>query len=104
MKNVHIGSIIEQKVKESSMTIKEFADKISCERSTVYDIYERKSIDSELLIRISEALNFDFYSETYLNKKTTHFSKKVLIAFEIEEKNIANIDLPDGLRKLLSPD
>lgn len=104
IENIHIGSIIKQKVKEQSLTIKEFADKINCERSTVYDIYERKSIDSELLIRISEALNFDFYSEIYLEKKTTHFSKKVLIAFEVEEKDIENLDLPEGLIKLLPSD
>ena len=101
MKNVHIGSIIEQKVKESSMSIKEFADKINCERSNVYHIYKQKSIDSELLIRISEVLNFDFYNEIYLDKNTNHFSKKVLIAFEIEEKDIDNLELPDELMKLL---
>jgi len=104
MKNIHIGSVIKQKVKESSMSIKEFAERISCERSTVYDIYERKSIDTELLIRISEALNFDFFSEIYFNKKTTQFSKKILIAFEIEEENIANIDLPDGFLRLFTQD
>ena len=101
MKNVHIGSIIEQKVKDSSMTIKEFADKINCERSNVYHIFKQKSIDSELLIRISETLNYDFFNEIYLDKKTNHFSKKVLIAFEIEEKNIDNLNLPDDLMELL---
>jgi len=33
MKNIHVGSIIKQKVMESSMTIKEFADRINCERT-----------------------------------------------------------------------
>ena len=104
MKNIHIGSIVKQKVMESSMTIKEFAGRINCERTTVYDIFERKSIDSELLIRISEALNFDFYNEIYLRKKTNNFSKKVLIAFEIEGENVDNLDLPDELIKLLASD
>jgi len=104
MKYIHIGSVIKQKVAESSMTTQEFANRINCERTTVYDIYERKSIDSELLIRISKALNFDFYNEIYFDKKTDHFSKKVLIAFEIEEKDIDNLDLPDGLMLLLPPD
>jgi len=103
MRYIHIGSIIKQKVAESNMTIHEFADRINCERTTVYDIYERKNIDSELLIRISEALNFDFYNEIYFDKKTDHFSKKVLIAFEIEEKDIDDLHLPDKFTKLLPP-
>ncbi|MCL2596879.1 MAG: helix-turn-helix domain-containing protein [Paludibacter sp.] len=82
LKNIHIGNIIRQKLKENSMSITDFANKIHCERTTVYDIFERKSIDSELLIRISEVLNFDFYNEIYLNKDTNNFSKKILIAFE----------------------
>jgi len=104
MKHIHIGSIIKQKVAESSMKTQEFADRIDCERTTVYDIYKRKSIDSELLIRISAALNFDFYNEIYFDKKTDHFSKKVLIALEIEEKDIEDLHLPDRFTKLLPPD
>jgi hypothetical protein len=36
MKNIHIGSIIKQKLDESSMSIKNFADIINCDRTTVY--------------------------------------------------------------------
>jgi len=104
MKNIHIGSVINQKLSESSMSIKEFANRINCQRTTVYNIFERKSIDSEQLFRISEALNFDFYSELYLEKKTTQFSKKIFIAVEIEEEKIGNFTLPDELIKLFSTD
>jgi len=103
MKNVHIGSIIKQKFEESSITIKKFADSINCERTTVYDIFERKSIDSELLLRISQVLNFDFYNEIYLSRTTNHFSKKVLIAFEINERTMDELDLPDKWIKLIPP-
>lgn len=96
-----MGSIIEQKLKESSMSIKKFADRINCERSNVYHIFKQKSIDSELLHRISETLNFDFYNEIYLSKKTTNFSKKIFIAFEIDKENIDNMDLSDEFIKLL---
>lgn len=89
---------------ERSLTIKDFAEKINCERTTVYNIFERKSIDSELLIRISKVLDFDFYNQIYLNRKTNNFSKKVLIAFEIEGEEIAKLELPDELIKLLTQD
>ena len=101
MKNIQLGSIIKQKFQETSITVEEFAEKINCERTTVYDVFKRKSVDSELLIKISEALNFDFYNEIYFNKQTNNFSKKVLIAFEVEEKNIDKLNLPDELIKLL---
>jgi len=100
MNNIHIGSIIKQKLEESSMSMKEFAGRIKCERTTVYNIFERKSIDSELLLRISQALNFDFYNEVYLNNEKNNFSKKILIAIEIDEKNIDKLDLPDNFTKL----
>jgi len=101
LKDIHIGTHIKQKFEETSMSITDFANRIHCERTTVYDIFDRKSIDVELLVRISDVLNFDFYNEIYLNKKTNNFSKKVFIAFEIEEKNIDKSALPDKLIKLL---
>ena len=42
------------------MTISEFARQIYHERSTVYGIFERPSIDSTLLARISLVLNHNF--------------------------------------------
>ena len=65
MKNIYIGPIIKQKVIESGMTITEFADRINCERSSVYYIFKQKSIDTERLLKISEVLNFDFLAEIY---------------------------------------
>ena len=91
-KEIHIGSIIKQKFDESSITITDFANQINVHRTTVYSIFEHKSIDVELLFKISEVLNFDFYNEIYLKKKTDNFAKKVLIAFEVDEKNIEGID------------
>ena len=54
--DIHIGSIIKKKVEESKMSIAEFAEKIYCDRTTVYDLFKRSSIDIERLIRISKVL------------------------------------------------
>ena len=100
----HIGSMIKQKVVEKSMTIKEFSDKINCDRTTVYDIFKRKSIDTEKLIKISQVLNFDFINEVYLKQGAVEIDKPpqtVFIAVEINKTNLQKIDLPDNFIKLV---
>ena len=85
MKNIHIGSIIKQKLEENPMTIKEFSDRINCDRTTVYDIFKRKSIDVERLIKISQVLNFDFINEIYYKQSTPIVPTTIYIAIEVDE-------------------
>lgn len=64
-KDVHIGKEIERVLHERGITVTEFASRICCHRKNVYDIFTRKSIDIDRLIRISEALDYDFILGTY---------------------------------------
>jgi len=98
IKNIHIGSIIREKLTEKSMTITYFAIKINRERTTVYDIFQRKSIDIELLIEISKVLDYDFIHEIYFEEKT---SSNVFIAIKIKEEEIKNVNLPEDFIKFL---
>lgn len=61
--NLHIGHLIKTVFDESGMSVSEFARQIHLERSTIYGIFERPSIDSVLLARISLALNHNFLSD-----------------------------------------
>ena len=61
-KDVHIGKLIKLKLSESNLSIADFAEAIHKTRTTVYDIFNRKSIDIDLLVTISEVLQFDFIS------------------------------------------
>lgn len=61
--NLHIGQLIKAVFDESGMTISEFARQIHLERSTVYNIFERQSIDTMLLARISLVLKHNFLSD-----------------------------------------
>ncbi|MBP3739595.1 MAG: helix-turn-helix transcriptional regulator [Bacteroidales bacterium] len=70
-KNVHIGSEIARVVHEKGMSITEFASLICCHRKNVYDIFTRKSIDIDRLIRISEVLDYDFIREVYYAEDET---------------------------------
>jgi len=72
MKEIHIGEIIKKKVAERALSINALAKAINCDRTNIYKIYKRKSIDIELLIRISEVLKYDFISEIYQQKEKSH--------------------------------
>jgi len=98
IRNIHIGKIIRKKLAEKSMTVTEFADRIHKERTTVYDIFERKSIDTELLIEISKVLDYDFLHNVYYEEEP---SPTVFIAIKTNEDEIKNIDLPEGFIRLL---
>ena len=58
---VHIGKEIEKRVQELNLSITELGEKINTVRSNIYDIYDRKTIDTGLLLKISEVLQFDFF-------------------------------------------
>ena len=103
MKNIHIGSIIRQKVEESSFTIKEFADKINCERTTVYHIFKQKSIDVEKLIKISEVLDYNFISEVYQKQDSniTPPTQTIFIAVEVDADSLQQLILPKEFIRLV---
>ena len=96
--DINIGRIIQGKLKEKSMSVTEFASKINKERSTVYDIFGRKSIDTELLIEISKALEYDFIREIYYGEET---SPTVFIAVKTNENEIKNLNLSEEFIRLL---
>jgi transcriptional regulator with XRE-family HTH domain len=56
-----IGKIIESKLREKGLPISEFARRINTNRNNVYDIFHRESIDTSLLKKISEVIDFDFF-------------------------------------------
>lgn len=85
---IFIGKIIEQKVKESHLSVSQFASLISRSRTTIYDIFNRKSIDIDLLLTISEVLDYDFLTEIYLPKCKDLSPKKCYLAIEIDSTAI----------------
>jgi plasmid maintenance system antidote protein VapI len=96
--NIHIGSIIKKKLTEKSITIAEFARRIDRERTTVYDIFERKTIDIDLLINISNALDYDFIHEVYFPK---NLNPKMLLAIEVDRSEIEKLNLPKEFIQLM---
>ncbi|MEZ4850664.1 MAG: helix-turn-helix domain-containing protein [Bacteroidia bacterium] len=60
--SMHIGEVIDRQLKLSSLTKKELADRLGVSRSHIYTILERPSIDTDLLVRISKILNYNFFN------------------------------------------
>lgn len=83
--NVHIGQLVKSVFDESGMTVSELARQLHCERTNVYTIFRRRTIDVELLAMLSEILNHNFLDDAMkLYGLTATFSPKlnICICFE----------------------
>lgn len=58
-----IGILIKEELARQERGISWFARKLSCDRSNVYRLFQRQSIDTELLARVSLLLGHDFFSD-----------------------------------------
>ncbi|MBR1775264.1 MAG: XRE family transcriptional regulator [Bacteroidales bacterium] len=60
---MHIGRQIEKILNEKRYSAVWLAKQINCDRRNIYDIFKRECIDTELLKRISIALQHDFFKD-----------------------------------------
>lgn len=58
---IHIGKLIQDELKHQERTPTWLAKKINCERSNIYYIFKQKSINTDVLERISLALGVNFF-------------------------------------------
>ena len=69
---IHIGKLIQQKLKEQERSGAWLARKLFTDPSNVSKIIRKPHIDTELLLRISDVLDVDFFhylSEFYTENK-----------------------------------
>lgn len=59
---IHIGRSIRQRLDESGHSVVWFAGQLSLSRSNVYLLFEKRSIDTNTLLRISLILDYDFFA------------------------------------------
>ena len=58
-----IGILIKEELEKQERSITWFASKLSCDRSNIYRLFQKESIDTNLLVRISILLGKDFFSD-----------------------------------------
>lgn len=61
MSTIFIGQYIEQELRRQGKSAAWLSEEIGCNRTNIYKIFHRYSIDSELLLRISKALGQNFF-------------------------------------------
>ncbi len=83
MVEIHIGKQVKLVLEAKGISVTEFAKRINKSRENVYSIFNRKSIDTGLLIKISEVLEFDFFRS--LSKSYAELEQTVQVLMEENE-------------------
>lgn len=60
-KNIHIGKMIKQAVAESQMEMSRICNFIKCTEDEILEIYNSQSLDTEVLLKWSKLLEYDFF-------------------------------------------
>lgn len=58
---IHIGSLIEQELRRQDRSVTWLAGELHCDRTNVYKVFKKKSIDTQLLENISVILRHNFF-------------------------------------------
>ena len=57
---IHIGNLIKEEFIQQGRRAEWLAQQLNCNRTNVYNIFQRKNIDVEMLIKISRVLHRNF--------------------------------------------
>lgn len=61
VKNIHIGKLIHEKVNEKGLDMYRIEKFLKCSETEILSMYEKPSIDTEILLRWSKLLKYDFF-------------------------------------------
>ncbi|MCQ2113387.1 MAG: helix-turn-helix transcriptional regulator [Bacteroidaceae bacterium] len=77
---MHIGKRIREVLDEKGQSVTWFAQTLCYSRTNIYKIFQKETIDSDILMTISDILNHDFFKdyseELDLNEKNGKPKKK----------------------------
>lgn len=60
-KNIHIGSMISKRVLECEIEMPRICKFFNCTEENILEMYDSKSLDSEILLKWSKILEYDFF-------------------------------------------
>lgn len=102
---VHIGELVKNVFDKNDMSVSELARRLHCERTNVYAIFRRSSIDIELLAKLSRILNHNLLEDAiklYNLTETERLNITVNLSFDKQtaEKNHQLSQFLEELRKM----
>ena len=59
--NIHIGHLIREQLKADQRSASWLAREIGCSRNHVYKVFKKSSLEADLILKISIAMNFNFF-------------------------------------------
>lgn len=60
-KNIHLGFLIKQRVLECGIDLKRICSFMKCTEEEIENMYESESLNSDILLRWSKLLKYDFF-------------------------------------------
>ena len=58
---IHVGKLIKERLKEEGKSVVWLAQELGCHRTNVYNIFEKSSLDTNILRRISIIMQYNFF-------------------------------------------
>ena len=59
--NIHIGQLIREQLKADQRSASWLAREIGCSHNHVYKVFQKPSLDADLILKISIAMSFNFF-------------------------------------------
>lgn len=59
--DLHIGHLIQEQLRKDQRSVGWLSREIGCTRNHVYKIFNKSSLDTDLLLRISLSMHFNFF-------------------------------------------
>jgi hypothetical protein len=59
---IHVGELIRNQIEKEGRSVSWLSGKMSCDRTNIYKIYQRTSIDLVQLYRLCICLDYDFFA------------------------------------------
>ncbi len=72
---MHIGQLIKEQMEAQDKTVSWLARELAYCRTNIYKIFDKKSIDTDLLLRICTLLKYDFFA-VYSEELKKHVANK----------------------------
>ncbi len=72
---MHIGNILRERLRKEGKSVVWLARELGCHRTNVYNLFDKYSLDTVLLERLSVILNYNFF-ELYSEETREKMKRK----------------------------